>query len=258
MGDMDDPELKADCSRCSGLCCVLLPIIGSADFAEGKPGGQPCTHLRDDDLCSIHEHLDERGWHGCTVFDCFGAGQQVSQVTYAGRSCRESPVTEMAAVFSAMRVVHEMLAHLAEVRRRAPSPTADVVRERLLEITVAEPEDVLAVDLDELHDQVGSVLGRASRELRGDGPTPGRDLAGADLRGRHLRRADLRGALLIRADLRDADLALADLLGADLRDADVRGARLEEALFLTQSQVNAARGDRRTTLPAGRQRPRAW
>jgi len=258
MATVTDIALTADCSRCFGLCCVLLPITRSADFARGKPGGQPCTHLREDDLCAIHDDLDARGWHGCTVFDCFGAGQQVSQVTYAGHGWRDAPVTEMAAVFSAMRVVHEMLAHVREVRRRAPSPAADVLWEHLVEITGAEPEGVLAVDLDALHDRVGTVLGNASSELRGDGPRPGRDLAGHDLRGHHLRRADLRGALLIGADLRDADLTLTDLLGADLRDADVRGARLDDALFLTQPQVNAARGDASTTLPADLARPTGW
>ena len=73
-----------------------------------------------------------------------------------------------------------------------------------------------------------------------------------------LRGADLRGAYLIGADLRDADLALADLTGADLRGADLAGADLGEALFLVQSQLDAARGDRRTGLPPNLERPAHW
>jgi uncharacterized protein YjbI with pentapeptide repeats len=64
--------------------------------------------------------------------------------------------------------------------------------------------------------------------------------------------------VLIRADLRQADLTDADLLGADLRDADVRGARLADALFLSQAQVNTARGDAGTTLPVQLRRPGHW
>ena len=54
------------------------------------------------------------------------------------------------------------------------------------------------------------------------------------------------------------DLALADLTGADLRDADVRGADLGSVLFLTRSQVAAARGDGTTVLPLSVDRPAHW
>jgi hypothetical protein len=43
-----------------------------------------------------------------------------------------------------------------------------------------------------------------------------------------------------------------------LRDTDVRGADLRGALFPTQAQVNAARGDAATTIPARLQRPAHW
>src|SRR4051794_29727341 len=81
---------------------------------------------------------------------------------------------------------------------------------------------------------------------------------GKDLRRARLRGASLRGAYLIGADLRGADLRTADLLGADLRGADVRGADLGECLFLTQPQVEAARGDGTTAIPAALTRPAHW
>jgi uncharacterized protein YjbI with pentapeptide repeats len=64
--------------------------------------------------------------------------------------------------------------------------------------------------------------------------------------------------VLIGADLRDHDLGPADLLGADLRAADVAGTDLSDALFLTQFQVNAARGDEATRLPGRLARPPYW
>ena len=69
---------------------------------------------------------------------------------------------------------------------------------------------------------------------------------------------DLRGALLIAADLREADLRYADLIGADFRDTDIRGADLTGALFLTQDQVNAAKGDAGTRLPPSCVPPSHW
>lgn len=86
----------------------------------------------------------------------------------------------------------------------------------------------------------------------------GADLIGAKLAGANLRGANLRGAYLIGADLRDADLRTADLLGADLRGADVSGADLTGSLFLTQSQVNAARGDLTTRLSPTLGHPPHW
>ena len=86
----------------------------------------------------------------------------------------------------------------------------------------------------------------------------GADLIGAKLKGADLRGANLRGAYLIGADLRGADLRLADLIGADLRDADLAGADLTDAIFLTQSQLDAARGDAATRLPPSLTRPAHW
>ena len=100
---------------------------------------------------------------------------------------------------------------------------------------------------------------RVSRSVRGDGPSyAGHDLVGQDLRAHDLARADLRGAVLIAADLRAAVLDRTDLLGADLRDADVSGADLSSALFLTQPQLNSARGSATTVLPPHLRRPIAW
>lgn len=259
---MATPGLSSDCSQCFGLCCVLLPFSAAAGFGIDKPGGTPCHHLASDDGCRIHATLREDGWPGCTVFECFGAGQQVSQVTYAGVSWREQDnLGEMAAALSVMRQLHEMLVHLDEVARRSPDPSADAARAEVEELTAAPPEALLLTDVDELHERVGRLLGEASTRVRRGWPS-GQDRSRADLAGRTLagdhRGWTFRGALLLGADLRDAELAAADLLGADLRGADVRGCDLSTALFLTQPQVNAANGDAATVLPAGLSRPGHW
>ena len=155
MPAVPDPtlELVADCSRCSGLCCVLLPFRSVDGFGADKPGGTPCSHLRADDLCGIHGRLSESGWPGCAAYDCRGAGQQVTQVTYAGRSWREQGnLAEMAAVFSVMKVLHGMLVRLAG------SDAADL-RARILALTAGAPEQLLALDLEEIDALVGEALG---------------------------------------------------------------------------------------------------
>jgi hypothetical protein len=262
MSSPEAPSLVADCGSCFGLCCVLLPFRAVSGFGIDKPGGTPCPHLDDDDRCGIHATLREDGWAGCSIFECFGAGQQVSQVTYAGVSWREGGnLPEMAAVLSVMRLLHEMLTHLGEARRRSPDPEVVGLETHIVGLTQAAATELLSVDLEDLQHRVGRVLEAASAQLRHAGQAPsyrGEDLAGRDLRRSMLHDADLRGALLIRADLRGQDLGSADLLGSDLRDADLRGTKLAEVLFLSQSQLNATRGDGRTTIPEGLSRPAHW
>ncbi|HCP14715.1 MAG TPA: hypothetical protein DIT32_02885, partial [Peptococcaceae bacterium] len=63
---------------------------------------------------------------------------------------------------------------------------------------------------------------------------------------------------LIAADLRGADLTGTDLIGADLRDADLCGTNLAKSLFLTQAQINGAKGDIDTKLPDSLEPPAHW
>ncbi|MEO5665240.1 MAG: pentapeptide repeat-containing protein [Nocardioides sp.] len=234
------PVLQADCSQCFALCCVLLPMQKGESFPVTKSGGRPCHNLGADDRCGIHADLTEQGWSGCVAFDCFGAGQQVSQVTYAGVSWREHDnLGEMAAVLSVMRQLHEMLALLDEAVRRS-EPDAGPLIEHLVGLIGGTPDELLAIDIDDLRSVVGAVLSETSRRVRAGWPDAldlaGQDLAGRDLRELDLRGAALRGALMLGVDLRDCDLTDADLLGADLRGADARGADLSGALFLTIAQ----------------------
>jgi hypothetical protein len=283
--------LQADCGQCLALCCVGPGFSASADFALDKPAGEPCVHLDPDARCGIHDALRPRGFPGCVAYDCFGAGQHVVQVTFAGHA-REPAMYAALPLLSGLR---ELRWYLEDVLARAVAApvhaAARAARDTIARLDDAGPEELLAVDLDAHRSSVEPLLRRASALARAafrpearpagrrgsDGrrrsaggvtartrrASPGadlshRDLIGARLRGLRLPGADLRGALLIGVDLRDADLRTADLLGADLRGADLRGADLSDALFLTRSQVQAARGDAGTRCPARLPRPIHW
>ncbi|MET8552754.1 pentapeptide repeat-containing protein [Micromonospora zamorensis] len=259
-------QLRADCGRCFGLCCVVPAFARSADFAIDKPAGQACPNLGPDHRCGIHTELRQRGFPGCTVFDCFGAGQQVSQVTFGGRDWRDAPETlpAMAEAFAVLRPLHELLWYVTEaLTLHLPADLRDELaraRAETAALTVNDPTHLRTVDVAAHRDRVNPLLSQASQAARSPGGVDhrGAHLPGADLRGVDLRRANLRGALLIGADLRDVDLSLADVTGADLRGADLRGSDLRNTLFLHQSQLDAARGDVRTGLPATRTRPPHW
>jgi hypothetical protein len=257
-------HLRADCANCAALCCVGPAFAASADFAIDKPAGLPCPNLRADDLCGIHDRLRDRGFPGCQTFDCFGAGQHVTQGTFAGRSWRQSPelAAAMFGVLPVMRQLHETLWYLAEAATLpAAVPLADEIdaaRNRTEALSRGSAEELDALDAGAHRAEVGELLGRISALVRSGPDHRNADLVGRDLRRRDLRDASLRGAYLIAADLRGLDLGTADLLGADLRDADLRGADLSCCLFLTQPQVTAARGDMSTRLPVALSRPAHW
>ncbi|MFJ8196581.1 pentapeptide repeat-containing protein [Streptomyces sp. NPDC096152] len=262
--------LRGDCARCSGLCCVALPFGASADFALDKPAGTPCPNLRDDHRCGIHARLRQRGFTGCTVYDCFGAGQKVSQVTFGGRDWRTGSREDarlMFEVFPVVRHLHELLWYLTEaLTLPAAGPVhADLRRalERTEELTLGTPGELAALDVGAHRQEVNVLLLRASELARAGvrgrrKDRRGADLMGARLRGADLRGATLRGACLIAADLTGADLRGADLIGADLRDADLTDADLTDAFFLTQPQTDAARGSAGTRLPPSVGRPAHW
>ena len=238
----------------------------SADFAIDKPAGTACPNLQADFRCGIHAQLRERGFPGCEVFDCFGAGQQLTQVTFGGRSWREDPALAAAqfAVLPVMRQLHEILWYLAEaLTLPAAAPLHGEVRTartRTEGLTAGTAEELIGLDMGAYRREVGKLLGRVSEVVRGPGGPDrrGEDLIGRDLRRARLAGASLRGAYLIGADLRDVDLGTADLLGADLRAADVRGADLSRCLFLTQPQLEAAQGDDATLVPAVLTCPAHW
>jgi uncharacterized protein YjbI with pentapeptide repeats len=270
---VDRGLLVADCSRCVAICCVAPAFARSSDFAIDKPAGRPCPHLdahpSGHDRCSIHDRLRASGFPGCDVYDCFGAGQHVVQVTFGGLHHRPTgaAAAELFATFDVVRRLHELLWYLADALARPRArPVHGELREAqaaTVRLAAGDAAALRALDVDAHGRGIDALLRRASElhragHRRQRSERRGRDLAGARLAAADLRGADLRGTLLLGADLRRADLRDADLIGADLRGADLRGADLTGALFVTTAQARSARGDAGTRLPDGVPRPAHW
>jgi hypothetical protein len=288
--------LEPDCANCFGLCCVAHSLKASATFAIDKLPGKPCPHLQVEFGCGIHDTLRQQGFSGCTAYSCYGAGQKVAQQLFAGVDWRRAPQTAEL-MFQTLPIVtqlHRLLWYATEALDRCPSGP----EHRELFGLLAETERLTTTPPDEMswgaidaHCLTGEdLLGRVSAAIRtghetgrpdqrsassdapevprppadnqGDRPRDtdwhGADLRSTDLRGIDLRGCDLKGANLADADLSGADLRWADLMGADLEGANLAAADLSAALFLTQSQLELARGDARTTLSDPLRNPRHW
>ena len=270
-------KLRANCESCFGLCCVALFFSASEGFPVDKDAGQPCLNLQHDFRCCVHKSLAERGLKGCLAFDCFGAGQKVSQISFGGNDWRNVPESakQMFQVFLIMRQLHELLWYLTEALTLQPAcPIHNALKSMLNEkerLTHLSPDSLIELDVVAHRADVNTLLLKTSELVRaefnrGQKAHSGRkkplgrgaDLIGVDLRKTSLKGANLRGAYLIAADLRGADLSGTDLIGADFRDTDIRGTDLTKSIFLTQAQINTAKGDFDTKLPKLLARPTYW
>jgi uncharacterized protein YjbI with pentapeptide repeats len=265
-------DLKSDCKNCFGLCCAALPYAESADFPYNKDGGEPCRHLGSSNLCSIHDELREQGFRGCVSYECFGAGQHVSQNIYKGEDWREDAkrAEEMFDVFPRVQQLHEMLWYLKQAlaleETRSLHPSLQNIYEETVELTIKTPQEIAEIDIVAHRSNVNALLIETSKLYRADlmnkskkkRKKKGLDYLGANLKGLDLQGEDFRGTLMIAANLSHSNLRKADFIGADLRDAELSGANLKEALFLTQSQINSARGDNGTQIPGYLEKPSHW
>ena len=203
------------------------------------------------------------------MYDCFGAGQQVSQVTFGGQSWLHAPHTAQLIfeVFPLVRDLHELSWYLTEaLTLQAAGRLHEELSLALQEtdrLAQGSPQTLLELDVAEHRRDVNVLLLQTSENARSEihhtkTDYRGADLIGARLEGAALRGASLRGAYLIGADLRRADLRMADVIGADLRGADLGGANLTGSIFLIQSQLDSAKGDDETRLSPSFVRPAHW
>ena len=255
--------------RCFGLCCVAPAFAASADFAIDKPAGAPCPNLRADYRCGIHTQLRPRGFPGCTVFDCFGAGQQVAQVTFGGRRLA-------GATRRSRRDVRGLPGHAARCTncsgtspRRATLAAGPDLH--------AELPNALGADREAHRAAARTIAGTRRRRRTGAGSTaaapgqrtgPRRSPAGADRRGADLigrgpaRRRSARRQPARRAADRRRPARRRPAAGRRHRRGPARRRpprrRPARRLFLTQAQLDAASGDARSRLPATLTRPAHW
>ncbi len=263
-------DLKSDCKNCFALCCVALPFGKSHDFPFNKDGGEPCRNLCSNNMCSIHDHLKDKGFNGCVTYECFGSGQHVSQSIYGGKDWREGSehAEEMFAVFPVVQQLYEMLWYLKQTltlkETQAFHDSLQKIYDDTVKLTEKDPKEILEIDITEHRVKVNALLKETSKLYRDSMMKKGKkiketaDLIAANLKGLDLKGEDFRGKLLIAANLSDSDLRKVDFIGADLRDAKLYGANLTGALFLTQSQINSAKGDNLTEIPSYLEKPDHW
>jgi hypothetical protein len=166
--------LRADCSRCEGLCCVADAFYAVQGFGYDKPAHQPCRHLTVESRCDVHDQRAALGFTACIGFDCHGAGQRVTRDLGLGADWRGSPAIA-AGVFTAYATyvaLHRLMATLAVAETAAGAPLQARIRQKraeLDELCGADEAKEGALDVTRLQREVLELV----REVRAEAAAAG-------------------------------------------------------------------------------------
>jgi hypothetical protein len=84
-------RFRADCSRCCGLCCAAPAFLAVQGFGHDKAADTACRHLTRTGRCAVYADRAAVGYLSCAGFDCFGAGQWITEKLFAGARWTDSP-----------------------------------------------------------------------------------------------------------------------------------------------------------------------
>lgn len=239
-------NFQADCRKCFGLCCTALYFSANDGFPVDKEAGKPCINLKEDFKCKVHKDLKKKGLKGCIAYDCLGAGQKVSQVTFEGQDWRKNPeaAKQMFDGFVIMRQLYEMLWYLKEAlllqnENKLKEELTSKIKE-IEDLTEGNREVLIKLDLVPVRIGVNKLLLQTSEFVRKKAGNKKNPLKGKRTFG---------GGF---------DFIGADLRKKDLKGENLSGANLSKSIYLTQAQINTAKGDVNTKLPKTILRPVGW
>lgn len=256
-----------NCKDCCGLCCVSLYFTKSDGFPKDKKAGIACKNLQTDYKCQIHSELFKQGLKGCIAYDCFGAGQFLTRQLASLPDWLTLPPREADKIFNAYLIVlniHHTLWYVAQCMiLRLPGTEAAKAQALIDEghLLIENPLEILTVlDTQTFCDKANVYLKHISKLYltKNSVRIKGKDFIGKNMRQKDLSGADFSMSLMIAADLEQANLYGTNFLGADLRDTNVCNTDLSQCLFLTQIQVNGAKGNANTVLPPYLNTPKTW
>lgn len=166
-------KFRADCSRCCGLCCVVPCHLAVQGFGADKPVDTPCAYLNEEHRCAIYEKRTDCGYPACAGFDCFGAGQWVSEHLFGNADWRRSP--ELATkMFAAYRLWLPRFRAAALIEAALPYVRSDArasLIARMTELVSGDSaNDPVELDEQRLHAEtlitIRKVLRRAGSGIR--------------------------------------------------------------------------------------------
>lgn len=257
-------RFKLDCSKCSGLCCTALFFSDIDGFPYEKPASIPCRHLTNDFMCDAHADLEQNGWKGCRSYDCFGAGNYVTDILYQGKTWKDdaSSKQDIFSVFLIVYQLHQMLFYLCIAAMLANQRSYRHQIARYINEIIAlcnRSEDLKHLDIEELRGRINPLLKQAYIDVKPFTEKKKRFYHfNESLQNQKLCYEDFSMSYLIGSDLSGSDLYGTCFLGTDVRDVKVMDCDLSNCIYLTQGQLNTMIGNQQTRIPWFFTRPSNW
>jgi uncharacterized protein YjbI with pentapeptide repeats len=128
------------------------------------------------------------------------------------------------------------------------------------QMTRQSPDDISQLNIEKYRLKVNVVLKRVTSTFSVDASDKIRstDYFGRDFKKANLDGRDFSMSLMIAANLEGCSLQRTNFLGADMRDTNLKNTDLSECIFLTQMQINSAKGNSNTKLPINLSCPTDW
>ena len=257
-------KLRIDCNNCSGLCCVALYCAKTDGFPENKNAGIPCKYLNSDFQCEIHSKLIDMNMRGCLAYDCFGAGQKVTQDLFPNTTWKSDQEKSkiIFEVFLRVFQLHQMEWYLLEsltlVKDKNLSDNIEQLILKIEHVLEQSYENVLDFEITSFRLEVNPILKLISRQYAKTNQLNGKDMIGKNFKMTNLDGKDFSMSLLIAANFEGCSLNYTNFLGADLRDTNFKNTDLSSCLYLTQIQINSSVGNKNTILPKNLIHPISW
>ncbi len=131
---------------------MVHAFYAAQGFAFNKAAHSACRYVTLENRCASHTELASRGFPGCVAFDCYGAGQRVTQELFNGMTWRTSGETQVQ-IFSAYTcclALHRLMAMLMLAEATAAPPLDGQMRlkrQQLDEICRSEEAKTGSVDI---------------------------------------------------------------------------------------------------------------
>lgn len=205
---------------------------------------------------------------GCIGYDCFGAGQYVTQCIYKGETWQTSQEQseEIFDVFLVIFQLYQMRYFLEESKIIIPakelwSDIQNLISENEA-LCKSTPQDILDIDIESYRNRVNIILKQVcsfiKKSFKNSDNKGITDFLGRNFTKRNMSGLDLSMKLLIGSNFDSCIFDGTIFLGADTRDTNFNNSDLREAVFLTQGQINSAKGNRNTKLPKHLDSPVTW
>lgn len=256
-------QLKTNCSKCSGLCCVALFFFKMDGFPKDKKAGEPCDNLLNNFQCKIHTQLEDKNLKGCIGYDCFNAGEHVTQFIYQGKTYRDLPNRAME-IFDIFMIISQLFQARYYLLEVLTLEISSKMKEKIEWLIVENKKicnysfnELLSFNLNAYKNKINPILKQICLQLNKNKNVPTVFL-GKNFEGKDMTNLDLSTKLLIAANFKGCRFENTIFLGADTRDTDFSNADLKKAVFLTQGQINSAKGNRNTKLPNHLNYPVTW